>query len=74
MNSLIKQIKNNPKQIKKSLVENQEKPKINYIEKPEPINNYIEKPEIKKINKKVVEIEKCIVIVSYDPNDTTLYL
>lgn len=63
MNSLIEQkIKNNQKQ----------NPKI--IEKPEPINNYIEKPEIKKNNKKVVEIEKCIVIVSYNPNDTTLYL
>lgn len=42
-----------------------EKPEIDYI--------VIEKP-INKIKKRKVEIDKPLIIISYDPNDTTLYL
>jgi hypothetical protein len=66
MNSLIKQSKQNKLKQNKIKISNViEKPEIDYIVIEKPIN------KIKKIN---VEIEKPLVIISYDPNDTTLYL
>lgn len=77
MNSLISKIKQQQKQIKKSVVIPEISIKNSLVLIPEepdnklPINN--DKLPIKNY-RKVVEIEKPIVIVSYDPNDTTLYL
>lgn len=74
MNSLLKKLKRS--KVKISIIEKPKpKPEIEkpVIEKPEIDYIVIEKP-INKINKKKVEIEQPLVIVSYDPNDTTLYL
>lgn len=69
MNSLIRRIKS-----KKIKIHNNE-PEIETpkIEKPE-IDYIVIEKTINSIKKNKVEIEKPFVIISYDPNDTTLYL